>query len=614
MLAVQHFFLYLPSGEADEAAMAEVRQGFEAIGYRTTGSCYLLGYIPFGQDAAEVPQPELVVRLTPGADINTHSELAALTKLENAKAYALNKLRLFNLISCQPDSVELVSGPLSLLPYYMANIQGGTIVCSSILHLFAACPKLDQQMDEQGIFEFLCCGAALGPRTLHKYVRLASAGQRIGWERGKGMQVDRGERTRIPPADPSVGRSFAVDQIAAHIRDSFSQLPSKGLITLTGGYDSRLITCFAFEEKLDVRMVTIGYPRFEETKVAKALARSWGGSTTVFAPPHPDVLDLVPHWLECLEGLADAHTLFLANLLSLPEADGTPVFHGFIGDTLSGGLLDRICSETAKAPEEIATSIASYFLGGVSSQAGELLRLSASTEAATRDIQDEFVTGVAPHQTATLWNLENIQRRLVAHQLLYVGRRFMPVPVFYYRPLMEYWLSLPRMALDNRALLTYLYQKRWPKLSTLPHSEHIPSFIPRTRPAFQYVAGWVLRRYGWQAARKFGMDAAKLEARIDAWALWHGTTEVQRKKELKGLEETLSILQSRLGWEAPTPTDGLWSSCHSIERKQLLMLRRMYLLGEYAKSLPEPQHHPKVSTEKPEAAGGQDKLYQRSYR
>jgi ribulose bisphosphate carboxylase small subunit len=79
----------------------------------------------------------------------------------------------------------------------------------------------------------------------------------------------------------------------------------------------------------------------------------------------------------------------------------------------------------------------------------------------------------------------------------------------------------------------------------------------------------------------------KLETRTDAWAMWHGTTEQQKKKEMAALEETLDLLKSHLGWDAPRPADTLWSSCNSIQRKQLFMLRRMYLLGEYARSLPQ---------------------------
>jgi hypothetical protein len=335
-------------------------------------------------------------------------------------------------------------------------------------------------------------------------------------------------------------------------------------------------------------MVTLGYPRHNEIRVARAVAQMLNGETTIFPPPHPDVLELVPLWLECLEGLADVQTLFIANLLSFPEREGTALYHGFIGDTLSGARLDEILIETASEPEAIAKCAATSYFSAISPHAGEALQLSASIKSGVQDIQAEMVTDVAPHQTFTLWNLENIQRRFVGDQLLYVGRRFMPAPVFYYRPLMELWLSVPRMALDNRTLLKYVFQKHFPKIATLPHAEHVPTAMPRSLAGLKYLSGWLSRRYGAKILGKLKFNREKIEDNSYIWSLWHGTTPRQRKKELQGLEDTLSLLQSRLGWNVPRPTDTLWATCASSERKQLLMLRRLYLLGEYAKSLPEP--------------------------
>ncbi len=507
---------------------------------------------------------------------------------ESTKAFAFDTVRMFNLISCKKDSITVLSDRLSLLPYYTAQVNRGTLVCSSIRHMFAACPELSQELDDQGVFEFLCCGTGFGTRTLHKYVRLSSAGQVIRWEQGKGPKIDRSGRTKISSANAAMAASVAVDQISDCIRESLGKLPSPGLLTLTGGFDSRLIACFAASLKLSPHMVTLGYPRHDEIRVARAVAQTLGGTTTVVPPAHPDVLELVPVWLECLEGLADTQTLFMANLLSFPASEGTPLYHGFIGDTLSGALLDRIPIETAKEPEEIAKGAAAYFLSDISPDAGEALNLSASIEGAVEDIQAELVTDVAPHQAFTLWNLENIQRRFVGHQLLYVGQRFMPAPVFYYRPLMDLWLSVPRMALDNRTLLKHLFQKRFPKIATLAHAEHVPSMIPRSLPSMKYLSGWLSRRYRMRILRKLRFNTEKMEAGTYAWALWHGTTPQQRKKELQGVEETFSLLQSRLRWNAPRPTNTLWTKCTSLERKQSLMLRRLYLLGEYVKSLPEP--------------------------
>jgi hypothetical protein len=78
-----------------------------------------------------------------------------------------------------------------------------------------------------------------------------------------------------------------------------------------------------------------------------------------------------------------------------------------------------------------------------------------------------------------------------------------------------------------------------------------------------------------------------MEGSAFIWNLGHGATPEQRRKELDRLEETFSLFESRFGWNAPRPTDSLWKACPQMERKQALLLRRMYLLGEYVESIPE---------------------------
>ncbi len=588
MIAAKHFFAYLESGEPDPERISHLGAGFRRMGYKTLPRPCLLGFIPFGSEADRVTEEFRILQVTSGTEFKLRKELAYEPDQLCAGNFVSDTVRIFNLLSCTSDSLTISSDPLSLLPYYITRLGEDTVVCSSILHMFAACPELSREIDDQGVFEFLCCGAPLGGRTLHRKVRLSTAGQVVRWERGKALRIDRSRRTKIPPPNAAIAASVAADRIALLIRESLSTLPAPGLLPLTGGFDSRLIACFAASLNLKPQIVTLGYPRHDEIRVARAVAQILGTTTRVFPPPHADVLELIPIWLECLEGLADTHTLFMANLLQFPAEEGMPLYHGFIGDTLSGALLNWIPIETATEPEEIARGAASHFFRGIAEQAGDALHLAASIHVSIDDIKAELVTDVAPHQTFTLWNLENIQRRLVGNQLLYVGQRFMPAPVFYYPPLMEFWLSTPRIALDDRMLLRYLFQSHFPRVATLPHAEHEPRLIPRSSPAIRYLSGWFARRYGAGILRRLKFPTEKMAARSYIWLLWHGTTPEQRRKELQRLDETFSLLRSRFGWSAPQPTDALWSACTTVARKQGLLLRRMYLLAEYVAALPGP--------------------------
>lgn len=581
------FFAYLPATEPDSVELQRLRGVLHDIGYTTLRNPTLLGFVPTSPDESPTDLPLDLLHVTPGTGFAIASLPSKLAPGTDLKRFAGDELRLFNLISCQEDSLQICSDPLGVLPYYWAKLPDGLVVCSSVRHILQAFPHLFGSLDDQGAFEFLCCGTPFANRTLHKGIRLASAGQVIRWRRRRGADIDRRERISVAAPDPTIATTTAADQIAALIQESLQKLPSPAVLPLTGGFDSRLIAGFAMSLKLNPRMVSMGYGSHDEIKVARALANLLGTKTKVFAPHHRSILDLLPLWLECSAGLADAQALFLANLIYLPEPDGAPVYHGFIGDTLSGARLNAFGLEQAKTLEETAFSVANNFFSNISPRAPETLRLSASLEQVREDILGELIPNAAPYQAFVAWNLETMQRRFVGQQFLYIGKRLMPAPVFYYKPLMELWLSQPRMALDFRTLLGQIFRRCFPNLVSLPHSEHVPQEIPRTIPSLKYVLGWMGRSYSLKALRKLKFNTERLENRAYIWSMWHGMTPKERELELQRLEETFSLLESRLGWNAPLPVDTLWNECASTRHRQLLLLRRMHLLGEYAESLPD---------------------------
>ena len=199
MVAAKHFFAYLPSGGPNRAEILRLSAVFRALGYQTTDAeqSFLLGCVAPGKGLGPLPAETRILHMAPGAEIQVRSELAALRDGAGLKKFAFDTVRIFNLLSSQNASIEIVSDPLSLLPYYAAPVEHGTLVCSSIRHIFAAVPGLSKATDDQAVFEFLCCGTAFGSRTLHKQVGVSRAGQVLRWDRATGLAIDRSGRTKI---------------------------------------------------------------------------------------------------------------------------------------------------------------------------------------------------------------------------------------------------------------------------------------------------------------------------------------------------------------------------------------------------------------------------------
>jgi hypothetical protein len=584
------FFAYLPARVPDPDAISRIQQVLHELGYSTVTSPTLLGCVTRSAPEEWNGPWSQILHITRGTQAATQRSGLLRVRNEDLNNVVADTVRVFNIIRNCQDSLEIFSDPLGVLPYYWASLPSGVVVASSLRHLLVAFPHLGREIDDQGVFEFLCCGTPFANRTLHRHIRLSSAGQVIHWNKNEDARFSRRGRLVAPRADFGVAAARAADQIAGHIRESLQKLPCPALLPLTGGFDSRLIAVFATSLNLHPSMVTIGYRSHDEVRIARCVARLLGDNTTVIAPKYPRILDLLPTWLECSVGLADAQSLFVANLLYLPNEDGTPIYHGFIGDTLSGAKLNAVGLERATTAEDTAAGIINYFLNDISPLAPEALHLSASREQAMQDVLAELLPDVAPHQAFMVWNLETIQRRLVGQQLPLLGKRFMPLPVFYYKPLMELWLSLPRMALDYRFLLGNLFKQFSPELESLPHAEHVPERIPRNIPGFQYLMGWAARHYGVKALRKLGLGADRLENHWYIWAMWHGITPKEKQRELERLLGTATLFESRLGWNAPRPDDAVWTRCTATTHRQLLLLRRMHLLGEYAQSLSAPDN------------------------
>ncbi|HVN45618.1 MAG TPA: hypothetical protein VMT66_10210 [Steroidobacteraceae bacterium] len=137
MIAAKHFFAYLGSGEPDPQRLTQLAAAFRKMGYRTLERPSLLGFIPFGAEASPLPEESAILQVMTGTELRLRTELARSADLESARELAAEQARIFNLLCYTRDAVTIASDPLGVLPYYTARWGEGTLVCSSLWHLFA---------------------------------------------------------------------------------------------------------------------------------------------------------------------------------------------------------------------------------------------------------------------------------------------------------------------------------------------------------------------------------------------------------------------------------------------------------------------------------------------
>lgn len=600
MFLTKGFFAYLPDGETDRDELEGVRRTFGNLGYVLHEASHLTGHL--GGDAGQPSPgaPFLFFHTTNGA---VASPLAnAVEPIANpaeALRFGGETLRLYNLVVSGPECFSISSDPLGILGYYRTQLPHGYLICSSVRHLLAIDPEL-ARVDPVAVLEFLCTGTCHGGRTLHGAIKMSRAGEVVRWHRGGSVTINRERRIAIPRANPEASGPVVISRLLEEMKTSATFLAGQekqAVLPLSGGFDSRLVGCTLQPMNLDLKIYSLGLPRHDEIQVAQRVARLLGNRTTVLGGV--EVLDLLPIWLDTAEGQVDSHTLFMSRFLSLGLPEGMPLFHGFIGDTLSGGLMAQLLNKMrqGKSPsleettgtDDLVRGLTRHFYGDIDPRIGETLGLDVSIDDISAHIAEELSPeGATAYQRLMLWNLENLQRRLVASQLLFLGRHFRICPLFYYQPLMQVWLSMPLIALEGRNLLRQLYQTAYPRMFTMQHPEEAPLLIPRTWPAMSYTIR-LARRAAWMRLRNLmKLSPEPVNRKHYVWTMWHATTESQKKREMERLESTSQDVKSALQWTTSGLNPELWSACARNPRKQSLLLRRFFLIAEYAHSISDP--------------------------
>jgi hypothetical protein len=296
--------------------------------------------------------------------------------------------------------------------------------------------------------------------------------------------------------------------------------------------------------------------------------------------PRRAILDSIDLWRVALEGQSGLGTMFIADLLDQAEPAGTPFMHGFIGDALAIGF-QSIAPEVLGDHRAVAAAAVDHQRKPFAPGFEDILGLGITRESAIDDVLSDIVHEIEPYQALPVWGLEFRQSRGVASMLFPLGQKYRVATPHYRAELIDAWLTLPRAALQGKRLLRELLADRWPALGTMPHSEEEPRVVPRGRHAAAVVA----QRYARRIRRGVASRLLRRRSALDPtyiWHQWHGTTDAQRRTQLRRMEEKRASVASLLGYEIPQ-LDGrpVWERAATSAEAGDKLLRSLYLLTEY---------------------------------
>jgi hypothetical protein len=446
-----------------------------------------------------------------------------------------------------PDGITILGDPLALLPCWVGELPGGIVASSSIHDILSVFPELLRPPDPLGITYFLVGGYST--RTVHARIRASASGTVLSWRRHTGLARTRDRRLSPCALDPDLGTKETVARVVELLGDkleAFLEGSALNLLPLTGGFDSRFMACVLKERGIPCQAVTLGRGHHTEVQVARRVAGILGIPHTTLEPR--GLLDhMIPPWLEVQEGQTRYGTAYIMELLDRGFPEGTPILHGLLGGNLAYGGAFFYGSDIGDSPESIGRFLVDWTLRGLKAEFPEILGLSVGPEALLADVVPEIHPAESSLHSMFLWDLEFRQPRGVGAQLLYLGRSYRAGTPFYDAPQISAWMSLPRMAHEDRRLLRWVFQERFPEVAAIPHAEERPDLLPNSSASLRHLARLMGVRARDGVLRRVlpGHDARATRRHI--WGLWHVPSPRLRSEQEEAIREKSQAVGEVLG-------------------------------------------------------------------
>lgn len=530
----------------------------------------------------------LILDVYPGAMPYCNLNTLGDPSLELIYNLLRSKLQIFNLISVTTSSFTITSDPLGIKPYYYAKTLSGHIVASRLEDLKYFEPSLNFSLDHLSLIEAFIFDSPKGNRTLHTDIYRPHAGESISWIMSKGFEVSKNRGIQVPPVNNQIDTkgaiAFLFDTYTTSLKTFLKEISATPIITLTGGFDSRLIACLVNAIGKTATTVTLGYRKYDEFQVAARIAKLLGFPHRLIEPIKT-LSDNIDICVNTFEGQVGPETTFITNLPSPRDEIPPQLLHGFIGDALSGSYLGWIPPGGEHISlDEVAHGIVFKHTRGLSADFSKLLGLRKSFEDVKQVVFDELNRQGSPRQALLLWNIENRQRRHISPQVSYAYRHYHVYAPSYASEVITAWLTLPRAMHQDRSLLRKLFEERFPHIAALPHCDEDNLIWPRNWQALTYWSRQVRRRVRAKVATFVSKTGRSSDHEI--WSMWLGTTDEQRAFMQRRLRETFPAVTNAFGYSLPMLDHELCQQLATTANRQGTLLRRALVVAEYAERFP----------------------------
>jgi|GEM_PF-5993375 len=481
-----------------------------------------------------------------------------------------------------PGTLHFASDLIGVRPVFLRRRPQGWWLSNRIELIRRVGPA--EPVEPLAVLEFLILLSPLGRRTLEGGVERLFCGDRIEWSEttgpvlhAEGIQVRLGDPE--PDAHPHAMAERIKETMFDSIRRKLAWHPLPPVVALSGGYDSRLMSAAARALGLRPRAYTYGAPHHSEFWAARLIASRLGMELRTVEYPHDMLRSRMPLFFDVLQGQADPYIMHIANLLAMPEPEGTPVMHGFIGDTMSGAFVCRMQKHHFQSKDLLAEGIVRSYAFPVQLKAMEMAGFDRPFETLCQAAYDNLPP--APHlfQSAMLWACSNRQRRFTATQAEILGSRFTPFYPFYDRAYMELWMHQPLASQVDRLLFFTVFKKHFPEVATIPHPNSVFAIQPAMKDILRKFAFDRTLEVKGKLLRLFGRELPDPDIMRISYG---GETEEIRRSMAGEIAAETAALKARFGIDVPADLYGYcFPAGQRIHYDGLHILRRFWALARY---------------------------------
>jgi hypothetical protein len=452
--------------------------------------------------------------------------------------------------------------------YYL--LSNGHISLSTNLSVLTCSPQFRNTLDPQGVVESLCLGYQLEDRTLFEGIKLVPASSLLVFKNGK-IQLIENKRFAGSVLSPDISWKDATEELHFLLHDSLKKRLSDNteyIIPLSGGLDSRCVTGLAHDLGLNSRFYTYGVKGCKDLQIAPRVASALG-ATTKIALNKPDYI--FRRWGDpfLLNGDLRIPTIgvFVDFLEHIGSNRGTFI-SGFMGDTVTGDIyhFEKLHNslETHEKFFSIPDLVSLLKIPGWRDLAQEILIILGK-------IRDGFAG--SDYMKNLILDLATRQRRYFSFQerlIEYYGGLIVP---FEDVKVLEFFLKLPFLAIDNKELYKRYQARYFPALARIPSAADgavlptvksvmvsslqsdfrylnskycknmlkIPSFLPRSRSVYAVNHGQSIRNNGAELATMISENRDALNEYFDLGKIGE-LLDVQRRGDDNVTRKILAIL------------------------------------------------------------------------